>query len=75
MQLPLTGAEPVDELIEAYPVTRGWLGGHGLICVQCGEVYWGSLASLAQARKMDETRFAVVLGELNALLAQGAVEG
>lgn len=70
MQLPLTGAEPVDELIEAFPVTRGWLGEHGLICVQCGEVYWGSLESLAKARKMDSARFIEVLAELNELLAQ-----
>ncbi len=71
MQLPLTGAEAVDELVEAFPITRGWLGDNGLICVQCGEIYWGSLASLAQARKMDPTRFTVVLAELNELLNNG----
>jgi hypothetical protein len=72
LQLPLTGAEPVDELVEAYSLTRSWLGAHGLICVQCGEVYWGSLASLAQARGMDSARFAEVLAELNAALAASA---
>jgi hypothetical protein len=69
MQLPLTGVEPVDELVDAYPATRAWLREHGLICVQCGEVYWGSLESLAQGRGMDRARFAEVLVELNALLA------
>ena len=69
MYLPLTGAEPVDELLEAFPVARGWLGEHGLICVQCGEVYWGSLESLARSRGMDDARFAEILAELNELLA------
>lgn len=69
MKLPLTGTEPVDELVEAYPVTRSWLGAHGLICAQCGEIYWGSLESLAQACGMDSAQFTEVLAELNGLLA------
>ena len=43
MELPLTGAEPVDALLDAFPSAGNWLRDHGVICTQCGETYWGPL--------------------------------
>jgi len=53
MRLPLTGNEPVDALLEAFPAAQRWLGDRNVICTQCGEVFWGSLRELAEYRKIE----------------------
>ncbi|MBN2081121.1 hypothetical protein JW859_02820 [bacterium] len=74
MELPLTGAEPVDELLEAFPRASRWLGDRGVICTQCGEVFWGSLSDLANYRKIEGEEFTKLLAELNEFLAQTDAE-
>lgn len=70
MQLPLTGSEPVDELIEHYPRAGAWLAQQGVVCTQCGEVVWGSLAELFALRRLDAITAAAMLEQLNSFLAQ-----
>ena len=69
MELPLTGEEPVDELLDAFPRASRWLGDRGVICTQCGEVFWGSLQDLANYRKIQGDDFTRLLAELNKFLA------
>ena len=65
MQLPLAGTEAVDELLEAYPQASAWLARRGIICSQCGEVFWGSLKDLCTYRKLDDAAYGALLLELN----------
>lgn len=68
MDLPLDGTEPVDAIIEHFPVTSMWLYKRGIVCVQCGEVFWGSLCELCQERGIVGDEYADVLLGINEYL-------
>jgi hypothetical protein len=68
MRLPLTGSEPVDELLEQHPRASSWLARRGVVCTECGEPFWGSLAELCASKGIETERFGELLAELNALL-------
>jgi methionine synthase II (cobalamin-independent) len=70
LKLPLTGKEPVEQLVEQYPQAVGFLTERGIRCLQCGEPFWGRLEELAEDLRGDEARFAEVLDELNAYLRE-----
>jgi uncharacterized membrane protein YccC len=69
-QLPLTGSEAVDAVLEDFPGASAWLARKGVICTECGEVFWGTLRELTQYRRLTEDQFQRLLDELNAYLAQ-----
>jgi len=46
MPLDVSLDVPVEALIEAYPAAAGFLAGRGVICIVCGEAYWGPLGEL-----------------------------
>jgi len=66
--LPLTGAEQVDQLLEDFPRAARWLNDHDVICTQCGETYWGPLRELAGLRGITGTEFELLLAGLNEFL-------
>ena len=68
--LPLTGAEPVDVLLEDYPQASLWLNQHGVICMQCGEVFWGPLQELCAAKGIVGDDFTNLIAQLNAFLRE-----
>jgi len=43
----------VDDLIEQYPELNTFLMRKGIMCVQCGEVFWGTLKELIQSKNLD----------------------
>ena len=45
--------ESVEVLIERYPELVGWLADHGVICIECGEPYWGSIGDLIRSKGQD----------------------
>jgi len=63
--LPLTGAEPVDQLLEDFPQVSSWLNARGVICTQCGEAFWGPLSELCRMRGIEGDAFAELLSGLN----------
>jgi hypothetical protein len=67
--LPLTGREPVDQLLEDFPQAGRWLSDHDVICTQCGETYWGPLQELAELRGIKGGEFETLLKGLNEFLA------
>jgi hypothetical protein len=67
-ELPLTGAEPVDQLLEDFPQAARWLNEHDVICTQCGETYWGPLIELAGLRGIQGAKFEALLMGLNEFL-------
>ena len=52
----------VDDLLEKYPALNTYLMRKGIMCVQCGEVFWGTIAELIQSKGMDVDS---VLDEIN----------
>lgn len=70
MELPLTGDEQVEDIVAAFPHAGGWLTRHGVICTQCGEIFWGTLIELINTKGKAAERDAIVEG-LNEWLANG----
>jgi len=54
-------------LIERHPEIVGWLADHDIVCIKCGEPYWGSIGDLIRSKGKD---VAALLKELNARLAR-----
>jgi hypothetical protein len=43
----------VDDLLHRYPQLNVFLSRRGVVCVQCGEVFWGTLAELINSKGLD----------------------
>ena len=55
--LPLTGDEPVDQLLEDFPKASRRLNARGVICTQCGEAFWGPLREFCRMRGLAGAEF------------------
>ena len=40
----------VEDLVRTLPASVRILSRHGLVCIRCGEPYWGTLQQLAAAK-------------------------
>ncbi len=49
----ITGAVRVEDLLEAHPKAQAFLFERGVVCVQCGEIFWGELQELVAEKKLD----------------------
>lgn len=61
----------VEELVEAYPKAVGFLADRGIVCIRCGEPYWGSLRDLARTRNLDG-QIEAIATDLRDYLAENA---
>ncbi len=54
--MPLTIDENVriEELVEALPVAVRILAEKGIVCIRCGEPYWGTLKELAAEKGITD---------------------
>lgn len=43
----------VEELVERYPDSVAFLMKEGIVCIRCGEPFWGSLGELIKDKGMD----------------------
>jgi hypothetical protein len=68
---PLRGDLLVEDLVAAYPELIGPLANRGVVCLVCGEPYWGTLEELAAAKGI--TDIAGLLRDLTIDLAQGPI--
>jgi len=68
-QLPISGDESVEEIIEACPSAGGWLARRGVFCIECGEVFWGSLNEILDVKIGSPEKKAEILEALNEFLA------
>lgn len=64
--IPVTPDMPVEELVDAYPAAIRFLAERNILCVVCGEAFWGTLGQLID-QKQPGTAEAIV-AELNAYL-------
>jgi hypothetical protein len=58
----------VDELVGKYPKAAGWLVQHGVICVVCGEPFWGTLGELMERKGIGDPD--KIVKNLNRFLAR-----
>ncbi|MFO7769154.1 MAG: DUF1858 domain-containing protein [bacterium] len=68
---PLTGDILVEDLVDHYPELIGPLAHRGVVCMVCGEAYWGTLEELARSKGIADIRGLVK--DLRMDLAQGPV--
>jgi len=45
----------VEDLVVAYPELIGPLTRKGVVCIVCGEAYWGTLKELARSKGIENT--------------------
>lgn len=57
----------VETIVQTYPKAVGWLVMHGIVCVACGEPYWGTIGELMEKKKISKPE--VILDELNEFLS------
>jgi hypothetical protein len=43
----------VEALVEEHPEAVGFLAERGIVCIRCGEPYWGTLRELAASKGLD----------------------
>lgn len=52
--MEITADINIEELIEAHPQAAGFLADQGLVCIRCGEPYWGTMRELASTKGLDD---------------------
>ncbi len=67
----LSGDLLVEDLVADYPELIGPLANRGVVCMVCGEAYWGTLAELATAKGISD--ISGLIRDLEMDLAQGPV--
>lgn len=68
---PLSGDLLVEDLVAEYPELIGPLANRGVVCMVCGEAYWGTLAELASAKGISDVPG--LIRDLEMDMAQGSV--
>lgn len=63
-KVKISGDEPVEELVKAYPEAVGFLAERGVVCIRCGEPYWGTLRELMEAKGMHD-QIELIVADLN----------
>jgi len=47
LMIEITAMTPVEDLVEAFPKAVRILAEHNIVCIRCGEPYWGTIGELA----------------------------
>lgn len=68
LPLPLTGDESVEEIVDQFPDTVTWLSQRGVVCIICGEAFWGSLRELSEGKGIVGSDFDTLVADLNRFL-------
>jgi hypothetical protein len=63
----ITLETPVEELLDRYPAANGFLMRNHVICIVCGEAFWGTLGELFESKGIADPE--ELLARLNAHLA------
>jgi len=56
----------IEDLVEKYPNSVGFLMRKGIVCIQCGEPIWGTLEEASKKKNIDEID--EIVAELNEYL-------
>ncbi len=58
-------SDSVEELVERYPQLVSFLMDRGIVCIKCGEPFWGTLEELVTNKGKDVNR---ILEQINSFL-------
>lgn len=61
---------PVEELVTRNPAAIGFLAERGVLCVVCGEPFWGTLGELITQKGMDAVQGEALLADLTTFLRE-----
>ncbi|MCX7022098.1 MAG: DUF1858 domain-containing protein [bacterium] len=67
----ITRDMPVERLLEERPAAADWLLARGIVCMRCGEPFWGTLAELLCNRENSAADVKKIVADLNAFLKKG----
>lgn len=60
----------VEELVEAHPEAVQFLAERGVVCIRCGEPYWGTLRDLMETKGLG-AQVEQIVADINRYLARG----
>lgn len=60
----------VEVLLEKHPLAADWLLQRGIVCLRCGEPFWGSIGELLTNKGHSAESIESILGELNTHLSE-----
>jgi hypothetical protein len=66
--MELSADSDVETLVTEHPKAAGFLAERGIVCIRCGEPYWGTLRELAAAKNRAD-QIDEIVAELRAYLA------
>ncbi len=66
----ITVATPVEMLVTAHPAAIGFLAERGVLCVVCGEPFWGTLGELMAQKGLDADQSQEMVRELGTFLQE-----
>ncbi len=66
----ITLATPVEVLVTAHPAAIVFLAERGVLCVVCGEPFWGTLGELIAQKGLDGAQSEQMVKELAAFLSE-----
>lgn len=60
-------SDSVEELVEQYPQLVSFLMDRGIVCIKCGEPFWGTLEDLVKNKGKDVNQ---ILEQINSFLRE-----
>ena len=63
----ITRETTLEEIVESKPQSVSFLADKGIRCVVCGDIIWGSIASVAESKGFSEDEIEVLVEELNSI--------
>jgi len=54
LMIEITAMTPIEDLVEAFPKAVRILAEHNIVCIRCGEPYWGTLGELASDKGITD---------------------
>lgn len=61
----------MERLLEEHPGVADWLLKRGIVCLRCGEPFWGTLAELLGNKGYTSADAEKIVADLNAFLEKG----
>lgn len=52
--MTITADTPIEDLVEQHPIAVRILSDFNIVCIRCGEPYWGSLGELAAEKGVED---------------------
>jgi hypothetical protein len=65
----ITADTRVEDIVQKYPLAVGWLVQHGIVCMACGEPFWGTILELIEKKGIKNPD--KLVRDLNKYLEEG----